>query len=97
MSENTLYALARTLQQTNGLERDFNRMLSALRDTVETEYLQKIRIEKCCELLAGSEMSIQEIAHSVGYEDAKFFQQVFKRMVKMSPREYRRTALSGRT
>lgn len=61
------------------------------------EYLQKIRIEKCCELLAGSEMSIQEIAHSVGYEDAKFFQQVFKRMVKMSPREYRRTALSGRT
>ena len=43
MSENTLYALARTLQQTNGLERDFNRMLSALRDTVETEYLQKIR------------------------------------------------------
>ena len=61
------------------------------------EYLQKIRIEKCCELLAGSEMSIQEIAHSVGYEDAKFFQQVFKRMVRMSPREYRRTALSGRT
>ncbi len=43
MSENTLYALARTLQQTNGLERDFNRMLSALRDTVEAEYVQKIR------------------------------------------------------
>ncbi|MBO4976591.1 MAG: helix-turn-helix domain-containing protein [Lachnospiraceae bacterium] len=61
------------------------------------EYLQKIRIEKCCELLAGSELSVQEIAHSVGYEDAKFFQQVFRRMLRMSPREYRRMALSGRT
>ena len=43
MSENTLYALARSLQQTNGLERDFNQMLSALRNTIETEYVQKIR------------------------------------------------------
>lgn len=60
------------------------------------EYLQKIRIEKCCELLAGSELSIQEIAHNVGYEDAKFFQQVFRRLVKMSPREYRKTAQSSR-
>lgn len=56
------------------------------------EYLQKVRIEKSCELLAGSDLSVQEIAHSVGYDDAKFFQQLFHRMVKMSPREYRRTA-----
>lgn len=43
MSENTIYALARTLQQTGGLERDFSQMLSSLQNTVETEYLQKIR------------------------------------------------------
>ncbi|WP_458407161.1 hypothetical protein [Anaerotignum sp.] len=43
MSENTIYALARTLQQSNGLKQDFNQMLSALQNTIETEYLQKIR------------------------------------------------------
>lgn len=43
MSENTIYALARTLQQTSGLEQDFNQMLSSLQNTIETEYLQKIR------------------------------------------------------
>jgi len=54
------------------------------------EYLQKIRIEKSCELLICSDLSVQDIARSVGYEDGKFFQQVFKRMLHMTPREYRR-------
>ncbi len=43
MSENTIYTLARTLQHTSGLERDLNHMLSTLQNTIETEYLQKIR------------------------------------------------------
>ena len=54
------------------------------------EYLQKIRIEKCCELLTGSDMSTQEIAREVGYEDVKFFHKIFRRMLHMSPREYRK-------
>ena len=53
------------------------------------EYLQKVRIEKSCQLLAGSDMRIGEIAQAVGYEDKKFFNSVFKRIVKMTPREYR--------
>ena len=43
MSENTVYTLAKTLQKTDGLEKDFSEMLSGLRDTIETEYLLKIR------------------------------------------------------
>ena len=43
MSENTVYTLAKTLQKTDGLEKDFAQMLSALQDTVEKEYLLKIR------------------------------------------------------
>ena len=54
------------------------------------EYLQKIRIEKCCELLTGSDLAIQEIAREVGYEDVKFFHKVFRRMLHMSPGEYRK-------
>jgi len=54
------------------------------------EYLQKIRIEKCCELLSRSDMPIQEIAHEIGYDDMKFFHKVFRRMLHMSPGEYRK-------
>lgn len=58
------------------------------------EYLQKIRIKKSCEFLAGSDMSIQEIAYKVGYETVKFYQQVFRRMVGMTPSEYRKLVLT---
>lgn len=60
------------------------------------EYVQKIRVEKSCELLAGSDMRISEIAQAVGYEDIKFFNQVFKRLMQVSPREYRRLCRSRR-
>lgn len=59
------------------------------------EYLQKIRIEKCCELLAGSDLCIQEAARSVGYEDVKFFCTLFKMTLNMTPGEYRKTAAAA--
>lgn len=52
MTENNIYTLARALQQTDGLEQDLSRMLSSLKGTIESEYLQKIRTaareEKAC-------------------------------------------------
>ena len=54
------------------------------------EYLQKVRIEKSCKLLAGSNMSVSDIAEAVEYSDVKFFHNLFRRMIKMSPREYRK-------
>ena len=43
MTENTIYTLAHSLQQTSSLERELNQMLSSLQNTIETDYLQKIR------------------------------------------------------
>ena len=54
------------------------------------EYIQKTRIEKCCELLEGSDMTVSEIARSVGYDDIQFFHTVFKRLIHMTPKEYRK-------
>ena len=54
------------------------------------EYIQKIRIEKSCALLRGTDRSIREIAEQVGYKDLKFFKEVFKRFMQMTPREYRK-------
>ena len=54
------------------------------------EYVQKIRIEKACELLAGSDMTVSEIARAVGYDDIQFFHSVFKRLLHMTPKEYKK-------
>lgn len=61
-----------------------------------SEYLQRKRLEKSCELLIGSNLSIQEIAREVGYEDARFFNQIFQKKLKMSPREYRKMSSNVR-
>lgn len=54
------------------------------------EYVQKIRIEKACELLSGSDMTVSEISRAVGYDDIQFFHSVFKRLLHMTPKEYKK-------
>lgn len=54
------------------------------------EYVQRIRVEKSCELIAGSDYSIREIGLFVGYENMKYFGRVFQKLMHMSPGEYRK-------
>jgi len=54
------------------------------------EYVQKTRIEKSCELLAGSDITVSEAARAVGYDDIPFFHSVFKRLLHMTPKEYKK-------
>lgn len=53
-------------------------------------YLQKYRIEQSCRLLANSTMRIGKVAESVGYSDTKYFTELFRRHVGITPREFRR-------
>lgn len=52
-------------------------------------YLQKIRVEKSCSLLAETRLPVSGVAQEVGYCDLKHFNSVFRRYAGMSPREYR--------
>jgi len=60
-----------------------------------SEYLQRVRIGQSCSLLARTELTVTEIAASVGYEDQKYFNQIFRKLLNMSPREYRRSQRAG--
>lgn len=55
-----------------------------------SEYLQRIRIEQSCRLLENSDLHIHEVAMQVGYDNVKFFNQIFRQNVKMTPREFRK-------
>lgn len=55
-----------------------------------SEYLQKVRIEHSCRILANTDKKVIDAAQLVGYDDIKFFGSVFKRFMNMTPSEYRR-------
>lgn len=54
-------------------------------------YIQKIRIEKACELLKDPAIKIYEIAWMVGFNEEKYFFSAFKKEKKTTPQNYRKT------
>jgi len=54
------------------------------------EYLNKVRVKVATQLLSTTKKSISEIGFSVGYSDHSYFCKVFKKIMKVSPRQYRK-------
>jgi AraC family L-rhamnose operon transcriptional activator RhaR len=54
------------------------------------EYLQKLRIEKACELLVQNEKSIVNIAETVGYCDYRYFNKIFKKVTGKTASTYKK-------
>ncbi|TYP79018.1 response regulator [Paenibacillus methanolicus] len=56
------------------------------------EYLTHYRMEKAKYILRHTEVKVYQIAPLVGYQDPKYFTQVFKRTTGLTPSEYREEA-----
>jgi len=52
------------------------------------DYLTHYRISEACALLKGADLSIAEIAVSVGFFDQFYFSRVFKKVMGMPPSKY---------
>jgi len=50
-----------------------------------TDYVNSLRIEEAKKILASSDMSIQKVAHAVGFRDAKYFATRFKAATHQPP------------
>lgn len=55
-----------------------------------SEYLTNYRIQRAKQLLSHSDLTVNVVAASVGYEDPLYFSRVFHRETGMSPTEYRK-------
>lgn len=53
------------------------------------QFIQKIRIEEACKQLVTTDKKIIEIANEVGYQDIKFFIQLFKILTGKSPSNFK--------
>jgi transcriptional regulator GlxA family with amidase domain len=70
-------------------ERTFLRRFKAATGMTPTDYCQHIRVGKARELLEFTRRPVDQIAWSVGYEDASAFRRLFQRIMGLSPGEYR--------
>ncbi|MBB4439948.1 MULTISPECIES: helix-turn-helix domain-containing protein [Rhizobium] len=73
----------------------FSRMFKQSLGVPPRVYLTRMRMEKACELLAQTELSITDVALEVGYSSNQVLTRVFSRVHKMTPTDYRRAVRSS--
>ena len=71
-------------------ERTFLRRFHKATGMTSTEYCQRLRIGEAKDFLQFSSSPVEQIAWKVGYSDASAFRKIFKRIVGLTPSEYRR-------
>jgi AraC-like DNA-binding protein len=71
-------------------ESKFMRYFRTMTGETFVSYLTRLRLERAAVLLEESQLSIGDIAASVGFSDQSYFDRVFRRSFGKSPRELRR-------
>ena len=71
-------------------ERTFKRRFQQATGMAPLDYVHHLRLEEAKHMLESGDVSIESIAFEVGYNDASFFNRLFRRKVMMSPAQYRR-------
>ena len=54
-----------------------------------TDYINHIRINQACELLKNIKLKVYQIGVMVGISDPHYFSRIFKKLIGMTPSEYR--------
>jgi len=73
----------------------FHYVFSSTIGVAPIEYVIKSRLSTARQLLAGTSLSVKEIARLVGYRDALRFSALFRRHIGESPAIYRKRIQSG--
>ena len=66
----------------------FYSKLKALTGYAPADYIRMIRLQRAAQLLKQEEYTITEIAEMVGFSDAKYFREVFKKYYNVSPSKF---------
>ncbi|WP_175107968.1 GlxA family transcriptional regulator [Pararobbsia alpina] len=70
--------------------RTFLRRFVAATGMKPSEYQQRLRVTRAREMLEFSQASIEEISWSLGYGDVEGFRRVFRKVMGLTPSDYRR-------
>ncbi|SMD10163.1 AraC family transcriptional regulator [Pedobacter nyackensis] len=67
----------------------FSNLFRKSTGTSPMEYFIQLKIQKSCALLYSSTTKIKDIALSLGYDDPYYFSRLFKKLMGISPEQYR--------
>jgi len=71
-------------------ESAFSRFFTKATGNGFTRFLNRVRVAKACELLAGTEEPITAICYSVGFNNVANFNRRFRDIKQVTPRDYRK-------
>lgn len=54
------------------------------------QFFNKLKIEKSCQYLYFTDLRIKEICNKIGYDDPYYYSRAFKKLMGMSPSQYRK-------
>lgn len=74
--------------------RQLQRAFAEVGKTTFRQYLTGVRMERAAEMLIGSDLTVREVAHRVGYRQPAQFAKAFRRHHGLVPSDYR---VSGRS
>lgn len=83
------WSVAKMAAKCGFSEPHFNRVFRKAYDCSPTQYVIRHRILRAIALLRDSDMTLQQIADSLGYQDIFFFHRQFRRVAKTTPRSIR--------
>lgn len=73
----------------------FYNKITALTDEAPADYIRLIKLKRASLLLKEHKYTITEIAEMTGFNDAKYFREVFKDHFKMSPSQYAKQGIKS--
>lgn len=76
-------------EKTHMSKRNFIRRFKKATRNTPLEYLQRVKVEAAKKALEKNTQNIGSLMYDVGYNDAKTFRQVFKRVTGLTPQDYR--------
>ncbi len=84
-------AVLGTFAEENGIDiYSLSRIIKKSTNKTFRDLLAEKRVSQACFYLRNSDLSVDEIASAVGYENTSFFHRLFRRYTGKSPREYRK-------
>jgi AraC-like DNA-binding protein len=72
-------------------ESQFRRVFLRTMRMLPVDYLRQLRMERACQLLRQTNMTVDAVAVEVGYAETAFFAHTFKKLIGSTPGRYRQT------
>lgn len=86
--DNPDYGVDMLCAELNMCRTSFYNKIKALTEQAPADFIRSRRMEKSKELLKLRKYTINDIAFMVGFNDAKYFREVFKKYFDMTPSQY---------